>query len=94
MIGIATALAACALAALDLLRLFAGPTLYDRALAGAAMVVKAAIVCAAVAVGAGQPQLLDVAMLLVFSAILLAVAALRFFKLGSFQAPLTGSGDA
>lgn len=93
MIGFATALIAGVLAMLDLLRLFAGPTLYDRALAAASMVVKLAIVCAAIGAARGLAQLVDVAMLLVLSAVIAAVAALRFFKLGSFQAPLASDGD-
>ena len=92
MIGFAAAAVACVLALLDLLRLFAGPTLYDRALAGVWIAVKLAIACAAVAAANGNARLADVALVLVFCAVTAAAAALRFFKLGSFQAPLVDAG--
>lgn len=74
--------------ALSLLRLFAGPTLHDRALAAKAIVVKAALLCAAAAAAAGQAQWIDAAFALVFGALIVAIAVAKVFRARTFQAPL------
>lgn len=92
-----TALAAAAGAgvalALCLIRLFAGPTLYDRALATNGVVVKLALICAAGAVVAGNSMFVDIAIAFVLATLILNVAVLKFFRTQTFQAPLARPGD-
>ena len=75
--------------ALTALRLFSGPTLYDRALAATSLTLKAALICAALAVifdaGAGA----DAALALVLTVFVLGVATLKFFRARTFQAPMS-----
>jgi multicomponent Na+:H+ antiporter subunit F len=93
-----TALAAAAGAgialALCLIRLFAGPTLYDRALAMNGAVIKLALIAAAGAVVAAEPAWLDVALALVLSAVVVSVAVLKVFRARTFQPPLARAEDA
>lgn len=88
MIALAAAIGAGAALVLCLLRLFAGPTLYDRALAANGVVTKTALICAAVAVAAGRGEGIDVAFALMFGAFVTNSAVLKFFRTRSFQAPL------
>ena len=92
-----TALAAAAGAglalALCLVRLFAGPTLYDRALAANGVALKLAVICAAGAVIAGKAVFVDVALAFVLATLVLNVAVLKFFRTQTFQAPLARPGD-
>ncbi len=92
-----TALAAAAGAvlalAICLVRLFAGPTLYDRALAVNGVIAKLALICAAGAVVMERAVFVDVAIALVLSAFVLNVAVLKFFRTQSFQAPLVRAED-
>jgi multicomponent Na+:H+ antiporter subunit F len=74
--------------ALTLVRLFAGPTFYDRTLAANSIAAKAALICAALAVIAERAEWIDVAFAFVFSAFVLNVAVLKFFRARSFQPPL------
>lgn len=74
--------------ALALVRLAAGPTLYDRALAATAVVTRAALACAALAVAWGWSGWLDVAIALVLGALVLNAATLKFFRARSFQPSL------
>ncbi|GAM98830.1 other cation transporters [alpha proteobacterium U9-1i] len=79
--------------ALTVVRLFAGPTLYDRVLAANAAVCKVALVVAAVAAATGGPALVDVAMVLLLGSFVLNAAILKFFRARSFQAPLVRAGE-
>ena len=92
MLGPTLALIAAAGAALTLifalLRLFAGPTLYDRVLAANSAASKAALVCAALAVAAGRGAWTDAAFALVLCAFVANVAIVKVFRAGSFQPPL------
>jgi multicomponent Na+:H+ antiporter subunit F len=88
MIGIAAAIGVCVLMAPTLLRLFAGPTLHDRALAANTIVLQAALVCAALAVAAGRADWTDAAFALVLGAFVTHAAMLKFFRAGTFQAPM------
>ncbi len=85
-LGIAAAIALTL--ALALPRLLIGPTLYDRALAASAVVLRAALACAAFAVFAGEAAGVDVAIACVLAALTLAAAVLKFFRARSFQPPL------
>jgi multicomponent Na+:H+ antiporter subunit F len=88
MIAIVAAIGVAATLALSLIRLFAGPTLYDRALIASSVVVKAALLCAAVSVALGRAEGVDVALVLMLAAFVLGAAMLKFFRARTFQAPM------
>lgn len=88
MIALAVAAGAAIAIALSLLRLFAGPTLYDRTLAANTIVLNAALVCAAGASAARRSDGIDAALALMFVAFVINVALLKFFRARTFQAPL------
>jgi multicomponent Na+:H+ antiporter subunit F len=88
MIALIGATGVALLLALTLLRLHAGPTLYDRALAASSVTTKAALICAALATSAGRADFVDPAFALAFGSFVLNVAILKFFRTGSFQAPM------
>lgn len=93
MTAIAAAIGAGIALALCLIRLFAGPTLYDRTLAANGVVTKLAVVCAAAAVLAGRTDFVDAALAFVFALFVVNVAVLKFFKVRTFQAPLMRAED-
>lgn len=74
--------------ALISVRLFASATLYDRALAVNAIVLQAALICAAGAAALGRVEGVDAAIVLVFALFVLNAAAVKFFRVRTFQAPL------
>lgn len=80
--------------ALTLMRLFAGPTLYDRVLAANSVALKAALICAALAAAAGRAEWIDAALALVFAVFVLNVAIVKFFRARSFQPPLDRDAPA
>ncbi|GIK49786.1 MAG: hypothetical protein KJZ75_14695 [Hyphomonadaceae bacterium] len=88
MIALALGAGAAALLLLALLRLLTGPTLHDRALAAKSIVLRAALICAAIAVAAGESVWIDAAFALVFGALVVMTAALKIFRTNTFQAPL------
>jgi multicomponent Na+:H+ antiporter subunit F len=88
MIAVIAAIGVGATLALSLVRLFAGPTLYDRALIASSVVVKAALLCAAVSVALGRTEGVDVALVLMLAAFALGAATLKFFRARTFQAPM------
>lgn len=94
MTAIAAAIGAGIALALCLIRLFAGPTLYDRTLAANGVVTKLAVVCAAAAVLAGRTDFVDAALAFVFALFVVNVAVLKFFKVRTFQAPLMRAEEA
>lgn len=79
--------------ALALVRLFNGPTLYDRALAANVVATAAALVCAAFAAFRQRPDLVDAALALVLGGFVVNVAVLKFFRARSFQPPLARAGE-
>lgn len=93
MIALIAAIGLSVLALLTLVRLFNGPTLYDRALAAKTLVVQGALICAAAAVAAGDTIGIDIALALVFGALVVSVAVLKFFRAHSFQTPLARAGE-
>lgn len=93
MIALIVAAVVAVLSALTLVRLFAGPTLYDRALAVNAVIFRAALICAALAVALGRGEAVDAAFVLVLGAFVLNAAALKFFRAKTFQAPLARAED-
>ena len=88
MIALVVAVGAAIAIGLSLLRLFAGPTLYDRTLAANTIVLTAALVCAAGAWAARRSDAIDAALALMFAALVINVALLKVFRARSFQAPL------
>jgi multicomponent Na+:H+ antiporter subunit F len=73
---------------LAMIRLFAGPTLYDRALGAKVMVMCAALFCAALATAAGRSDWTDAAFALVLGALVVMAAVTKMFRARSFQTPL------
>lgn len=71
-----------------LLRLFAGPTHYDRLLSANALFSRSALACAAAGVVIGAAPALDAALALLVGAFIANVAALKFFGARNFQPPL------
>lgn len=88
MIALIAAAALALVIALALARLFAGPTLYDRALAANAVLMKTALLIAAVATGLGRSEGVMAAIILVLCLFVLNAAVLKVFRARSFQAPL------
>lgn len=82
------------LVVLTSVRLAMGPTLQDRALAAKALIVQAALLCAAFAAAADLPGLVDVSLVLVLGALVLLLAVVKIFRLRTFQAPLAARDDA
>jgi multisubunit Na+/H+ antiporter MnhF subunit len=76
--------------ALISVRLFSGATLYDRALVVNAIVLQAALICAAGAAALGRVEGADAAIVLVLALLVLNAAAVTFFRARTFQAPLAG----
>lgn len=93
MIALAAAGGAFAALILSLIRLFAGPTLYDRALAANTIVVKAVLISAAVAVAANRAEWLDATLAFAFALIAMNAAVLKVFRLRTFQPPLARDGE-
>ena len=90
-VAYAAAIAASLCAAVALWRLFLGPTLLDRALAANVVLIMLAVACAALGAGAGRPDWIDVSLGLALCALVLHVAALKFFRFRTFQAPLASA---
>lgn len=86
-IGVGIALLLC------VVRLFAGPTLYDRTLAANGVIIKVAIIVAAGAVVTGRSEFVDVALAFVLAAVVVNVAVLKFFRSRTLQAPLARAED-
>ncbi|MBC7768121.1 MAG: cation:proton antiporter [Phycisphaerales bacterium] len=93
MIAFAMAIGAALALGLALLRMFAGPTLHDRALAVKTVMIRAVLVCAALATAAGRSDWLDAAFALAFAALVLMVAVMKVFRAGAFQTPLVRSAE-
>lgn len=78
---------------LCLVRLFAGPTLYDRVLAANGVAMKLVLVVAAAAVLAAKAAWIDLAIAFALGALVVNVAVLKFFQAGTFQPPLARVED-
>ena len=78
---------------LSLVRLHAGPTLYDRALTASSIVTKGALICAALAASAGRVEFVDAALALALGGFVLNAAVLKVFRVGTFQAPMARSRE-
>ena len=71
-----------------LIRLFAGPTLYDRTLAVNSVGTKIVVLQALVGFLMGRPDFLDVALLYALINFVATIAILKFFRYRSFQISL------
>lgn len=89
MIALVAAAGLLAAMALTLLRLIAGPTLYDRALAAHAIVFLAALAIAAIAAYLRAPHGVDAAIALIGADLILALTTLKYFRFHSLQPPLS-----
>jgi multicomponent Na+:H+ antiporter subunit F len=89
MIALVAALGALLTLALALPRLLLGPTLYDRVLSANVAAAMAALLCACGAAATGRGALIDVALALLFGALVVNVAVFKFFRARSFQPPLS-----
>lgn len=93
MIAAFTAAGIVLVLALTLVRLFVGPTLYDRVLAANAVAAKLVLVVAAIAAASGQAGVVDVALALALASFVINAAVLKFFRARTFQAPLAPVGE-
>lgn len=86
-IGVGIALLLC------VVRLFAGPTLYDRTLAANGVIIKLAIIVGAAGVITARTVFVDAALAFVLASVVANVAVLKFFRSRSFQTPLARAED-
>jgi multicomponent Na+:H+ antiporter subunit F len=93
MIALVAGMGVALLLALALVRLFAGPTLYDRVLVLQSLVVRAAAICATIAVAWGSEAGVEAAAVLMLANFVLCTAVLKFFAARTFQAPLVRVED-
>jgi multicomponent Na+:H+ antiporter subunit F len=91
MIALAAGLVTLLVIALLSARLFAGPTIYDRVLAGHAIVLAAALFGAACAAAARQQTWLDVSIVLILMDLPIVVVSLKFLRYRTLQTPLARS---
>jgi multicomponent Na+:H+ antiporter subunit F len=84
--------------ALVSVRLFAGPTIHDRLLALHAFLLAAALLGAAYAAAARQPEWLDFSIVLVLMDLPVVIVSLKFLRYRTLHTPLAGArpdeGDA
>ncbi|MFC6196441.1 monovalent cation/H+ antiporter complex subunit F [Ponticaulis profundi] len=80
--------------ALLLIRLFVGPSLYDRVLALNSVGTKILILLALVGFLMGRPDFLDIALLYALINFVSTIAILKFFRYRSFQVPLIRVPDS
>lgn len=93
MIALIAATTVALLLILSCVRLFTGPTLYDRTLAANGAALKAAVICAALGVAFSRADWIDVAFALVLCVLVLNAALLKFFRARTFQAPLLSGAE-
>ncbi len=74
--------------ALMLIRLLAGPTLYDRVLAVNSFGTKTVLLLALLGYIMGRPDFMDIALLYAMINFVATIAILKFFRYRSFQVPM------
>ncbi len=79
---------------LALVRAFAGPTLYDRVLAGNSFGTKTVILIGLMGFLTGRPDFLDIALLYALLNFASTIAILKFFRYRTLSAPLQGPESA
>ena len=85
MIALSAALAGVAVLLLCLIRLFTGPTLYDRVVAANAGGLCTIVIAAAVAISSADARALDVSIALVFAMVVANLAYFKFSYAKTFQ---------
>lgn len=93
MIALGAALAASMVLLLALIRVFAGPTLYDRVVAANAGVLCAIVIAAALGVVSGDARALDVCIALVLALLAVNVAMFKFSSARTFQSAIARAED-
>jgi multicomponent Na+:H+ antiporter subunit F len=77
----------------QLVRVFSGPTLYDRAFAAKTVLTHATLLAAGAATLTGARAGIEVAIALYLGAAVLSVAVLKFFRTRAFQPPLASRAE-
>jgi multicomponent Na+:H+ antiporter subunit F len=93
MFAVATAAVVIAMA-LALARAFAGPTLYDRILAGNSFGTKTVILIGLLGYLMGRPDFLDISLAYALLNFASTIAILKFFRYRTLSAPLEGASGA
>lgn len=75
---------------LALVRAFAGPTLYDRILAGNSFGTKTVLLIGVMGYLAGRPDFLDIALVYALINFAGTIAILKFFRYHTLSAPMDG----
>ncbi|MEO0850662.1 MAG: monovalent cation/H+ antiporter complex subunit F, partial [Pseudomonadota bacterium] len=75
---------------LALVRAFAGPTLYDRILAGNSFGTKTVLLIGVMGYLAGRPDFLDIALVYALINFAGTIAILKFFRYRTLSAPMDG----
>jgi multicomponent Na+:H+ antiporter subunit F len=94
MIAFSAALAAVVVLLLCLVRLFAGPTLYDRVVAANAAVLCIVVIGAAFSVAGADGRALDTCIALVLGMVIANVAMLKFSYAKTFQPAIARAEEA
>lgn len=79
---------------LALVRAFAGPTLYDRVLAGNSFGTKTVILIGLMGYLTGRPDFLDISVLYALLNFASTIAILKFFRYRTLSVSLDGSSDS
>ncbi|MFN7054250.1 monovalent cation/H+ antiporter complex subunit F [Hyphomonas sp.] len=79
--------------ALLLVRVLAGPTIYDRVMAVNSFGTKTVLVIGLLGYVMGRPDFLDIAMIYSLINFVTTIAILKFFRYRSFQVPLSRRVD-
>jgi multicomponent Na+:H+ antiporter subunit F len=94
MIALSAVLASIAVLLLCLLRLFGGPTLYDRVIAANAGGLCVIVIAAGLAIWSGDARALDVSIALVFAMVVANVAFFKFSYAKTFQSAIARTEEA
>ncbi|MGE0409514.1 MAG: monovalent cation/H+ antiporter complex subunit F [Amphiplicatus sp.] len=86
----AAAAAILAAMALALVRAFAGPSLYDRVLAGNSFGTKTVLLIGVMGFVTGRPDFLDIALLYALLNFVSTIAILKFFRYRTLAVSLSG----
>jgi multicomponent Na+:H+ antiporter subunit F len=90
----ATALALLVAMVLALVRLYAGPSLYDRVLAANAFGTKTVLLIGVMGFLTGRPDFLDISLLYALLNFIGTIAVLKFFRYRSLGDRIEGEGES
>ena len=90
MMFVAAGLAILLTMGMALVRMFAGPTLYDRILATNVFGTKTVLIIAVIGFIVGRPEFIDIAIVYALINFVGIVAILKFFEYGSFRSGADG----